>query len=65
VAISDIDKKELYYLASRGIETQEAKKLIITGFINEILDYLEDTGLANELRNKIDLKVNEVLNRHN
>lgn len=36
--IGNIDKNYLFYLQTKGIEKEEAKKLIINGFINSILN---------------------------
>ena len=42
--IGSINKDYLFYLNSKGIEIEEAKKLIVSGFINSILDseFLKD-----------------------
>lgn len=36
--ISGINKDEMYYLQSRGIGENEAKKLIVDGFANEVIE---------------------------
>ncbi len=48
-----IDPQELFYIRSRGIEELKAKKLIITGFVNELIqeapkECIEEIGVAFE-----------------
>ena len=35
--VSDLDQNQMFYLQSRGIPKAEAKKLLTTGFVNEML----------------------------
>lgn len=36
-SVGKIDEDQLFYLASRGVEREEAKKLIVEGFLNEVI----------------------------
>lgn len=38
---SGLDEEEKYYLMSRGIKLREAEKLLVQGFINEILEKIK------------------------
>ena len=40
-----IDKDAIHYLMTRGIDVKTAKKLLINGFLNDILDKISDTNL--------------------
>ncbi len=40
--IGNLDLEQLFYLRSRGLDTQLAKRLIIEGFINEIIEKFDD-----------------------
>lgn len=51
--VSDLDKNQLFYLQSRGINQCEAKKLLTTGFINEMVNEYPEL-----LRSKILKKLN-------
>ena len=38
VTITNIDKEQQFYLSSRGISEKEGKRLIVNGFIQQVLD---------------------------
>ena len=37
-SVADLDENSMFYLASRGIDRQEARKLLLKGFVYELLD---------------------------
>lgn len=39
-AITKIDDEQLFYLASRGIEPAEAKRFIVRGFLDDVLEHI-------------------------
>ncbi len=47
--IGELDKDQMFYLQSRGISQQEAKKLLILAFANEMIDVIEDKNTQNFL----------------
>src|SRR6266481_393471 len=51
-----IDEDELFYLHSRGIPTKVAQRLIVTGFLNEVIQRLDQPSIADYLRGLIDQK---------
>lgn len=40
--VGRLDKESLFYLASRGISEERAKKMLVNGFLKEVLDDIED-----------------------
>ena len=48
--VAQIDEQLLYYLCSRGIERKEAEVLLSFGFINELLNRLDDQAIQEHLR---------------
>ncbi|ADV46574.1 SufD family Fe-S cluster assembly protein [Nitratifractor salsuginis] len=44
-----LDEAQLFYLRSRGISKDEARKMLILGFANELIDALEDEGLRERI----------------
>jgi Fe-S cluster assembly protein SufD len=36
-SVADLDENSMFYLASRGIDRQEARKLLLKGFVYELL----------------------------
>jgi Fe-S cluster assembly protein SufD len=51
-----IDKDELFYLRTRGIPVSVAQRLIVTGFLNEVIERLDQPSIADHLRRLIDEK---------
>ena len=53
-----IDFDSLHYLKSRGIPEEEALKMLIKGFLSEVLEKLNDTQLKNFLLDKLESQIN-------
>jgi len=51
-----INEEELFYLHSRGIPTKTAQRLIVTGFLNEVIRRLDQPAIADYLNQLIDRK---------
>jgi Fe-S cluster assembly protein SufD len=51
-----INKDELFYLRSRGISVPVAQRLIVTGFLNEVIERLRRPVVAEHLRNLVEAK---------
>ena len=45
----ELDEGMLFYLRSRGLNKEEARKLLIEGFINELFDDIENIELKKKL----------------
>jgi len=41
-ALTQLDKDELFYLASRGLDGRDARRLMLAGFPTDLLDGLKD-----------------------
>jgi Fe-S cluster assembly protein SufD len=48
-AVGRVDDEHLFYLQSRGVPTAEAKRLIVMGFLQEVLEQVELPELRAEL----------------
>jgi Fe-S cluster assembly protein SufD len=53
-----IDFDSIHYLKSRGIPEKDAIKMLINGFLSEVLDKLKDTNLKNFLLKKLERQIN-------
>ena len=53
-----IDFDSIHYLKSRGIPEQEAIKMLINGFLNEVLEKLDDIKLKKFLLKKLESQIN-------
>ena len=57
-ATGRFDDEQLFYLQARGINEEEARKLVVRGFLNEIVQQLQVPALDVELENVHIAKVN-------
>ena len=51
-----IDEDELFYLRTRGIPVPVAQRLIVTGFLDEVIQRLDHPAIADHLRGLIEEK---------
>ncbi len=51
-----IDEDELFYLRSRGIPTKVAQRLLVTGFLDEVIRRLDQPAIAEHLHRLIEEK---------
>ncbi|PYL52982.1 MAG: Fe-S cluster assembly protein SufD [Verrucomicrobia bacterium] len=51
-----INEDEMFYLRSRGIPVPVAQRLIVTGFLNEVIQRLDQAAIGDYLRQLIDRK---------
>jgi Fe-S cluster assembly protein SufD len=51
-----INEDELFYLRSRGIPVSAAQRLIVTGFLNEVIQRLDQPAIAAHLHSLIEQK---------
>lgn len=58
--VAKIDDKAVYYLQTRGIDKTRAKKMLSIGFINELLDRVENQSLSHYLREQIQSCLSDV-----
>ncbi len=56
-AVGRVDDEHLFYLQSRGVPTPEAKRLIVMGFLQEVLEMVS----LEELRTELEAAVQEKL----
>ena len=56
-ATARFDEEQLFYLQSRGIGPEEARKLVVMGFLMEIISKISVQKLATRLRKQIQKKM--------
>ena len=49
-----LDETALFYLRSRGIPTPEARVLLVLAFLAEALEEVEDAGIAEDVRSRLE-----------
>jgi Fe-S cluster assembly protein SufD len=52
--IGELDDKQLFYLRSRGIALNEARKMLILAFANELIDAISDKELREQVHNSFE-----------
>ena len=52
--VGELDKNALFYLQSRGIGAEEARGLLIEGFVAELFDDVERPTIAAQFRRALD-----------
>ena len=55
--VGQLDQEELFYLMTRGIPRREAERLVVFGFLGEVLDRLPLPGVVMELRRAIEERI--------
>ncbi len=55
-SVAQINEEEIFYLTSRGLSEDEAKKLIIVGFFEPIVERIPVPEIAKRIRRIVDLK---------
>ena len=56
-AVGPIDDDQLYYLESRGVRPDEAERLIVLGFFDDVFDRLPVPSLVRALRRTVVEKI--------
>jgi Fe-S cluster assembly protein SufD len=56
-AVGPIDDEQLYYLASRGVPPEEAERLIVLGFFDDVFEQLPLRSLVAPLRRSVIEKI--------
>ena len=57
VTIGKMDENKLFYLMSRGLDDEAAKKLVVEAAVAPVLARLPDETLAREIRDEIERRL--------
>lgn len=57
-SVGQVDDQQLYYLMSRGLTEQVARRLVVRGFVGEILAKIHDQKVENQVVAAIERKLN-------
>ena len=53
-----IDENSLHYLMTRGLTREDSSKLLIKGFLNEIVDYIKSPSIKKFIESKLEDQIN-------
>jgi Fe-S cluster assembly protein SufD len=60
-AIAQIDREQLFYLTSRGLDEAEAKGLVIEGFLESLVERLAEGPVRDEISAALEKRLGEIL----
>jgi Fe-S cluster assembly protein SufD len=60
-AVAQIDREQLFYLTSRGLDPAEAKSLIIEGFLESLVERLSEGPVRDEISAALEQRLSEIL----
>jgi Fe-S cluster assembly protein SufD len=60
-AVAQVDRDQLFYLTSRGLDPAGAKTLIIEGFLESLVERLADGPLRDEISAALERRLGEIL----
>ncbi|HEX6601501.1 MAG TPA: Fe-S cluster assembly protein SufD [Solirubrobacterales bacterium] len=60
-AIAQVDKEQLFYLTSRGLEEEAAKALIIEGFLESLVERLAEGPVRDSISEALETRLAEIL----
>ncbi|HET7121752.1 MAG TPA: Fe-S cluster assembly protein SufD [Solirubrobacterales bacterium] len=60
-AVAQIDKDQLFYLTSRGLEDEGAKRLIIEGFLESLVERLAEGPVRDSVSAALETRLAEIL----
>ncbi|HXR60563.1 MAG TPA: Fe-S cluster assembly protein SufD, partial [Solirubrobacterales bacterium] len=60
-AIAQVDKEQLFYLTSRGLDDETAKALIIEGFLESLVERLAEGSVRDSISEALETRLAEIL----
>jgi len=60
-AVAQVDPEQLYYLRSRGLGEPEAKRLVIDGFLQELVERTKEGPIRDALAGALERRLGELL----
>ena len=60
-AVAQVDAEQLYYLRSRGLREADAKKLVIDGFLQELVERTVEGPIRDALASSLERRLGELL----
>ncbi len=62
-AVAQVDPEQLYYLRSHGLSDAEAKRLVIEGFLSELVERAHEGPIRDALRDELEGRLERLLDR--
>ncbi len=55
----NIDQDSLYYLMTRGLSRKDSSKLLIKGFLNEVIEFIKNPSIKKFIETNLEYQINE------
>jgi Fe-S cluster assembly protein SufD len=62
-AVAQVDPEQLYYLRAHGLSDAEAKRLVIEGFLSELVERAHEGPIRDALREELEGRLERLLDR--
>ena len=62
-AVAQVDSEQLYYLRSHGLAEPEAQRLVIEGFLQELVERAQEGPIRDALRDELGARLERLLAR--
>jgi Fe-S cluster assembly protein SufD len=56
-SVGELDEAALFYLRARGIPTDEARRLLVEGFLREPIEGIADAAIRDHLLRRLSLRL--------
>ena len=53
-----VDEDSIYYLMTRGLSREDSTKLLIKGFLNDVIEFIKNPTIKNFIETKIEDQIN-------
>jgi Fe-S cluster assembly protein SufD len=60
-AVAQVDAEQLYYLRTHGLEEPQAKRLVIEGFLQELVERAQEGPIRDALRDRLEERLEHLL----
>jgi len=54
----NVDQDSLYYLMSRGMNRNDSTKLIVKGFLNDVIEFIKSSSIRNFIESELEKQIN-------
>ena len=52
-----LDEDSLHYLMTRGLSREDSKKLLIKGFLNDVIDFIKSSTIKKFIETKLEKQI--------
>jgi Fe-S cluster assembly protein SufD len=60
-AVAQVDAEQLFYLRSRGVSEEDAKRVVIEGFLQELVERTAEGPIRDSLAGELERRLGELL----